>query len=64
MGLMKERKREIDEILRALHDVWYENPGLRLCQLVEDVADNKEVWYTLDEELLVKLRMYTNQRRY
>ena len=33
----------IDPVLDKLREVWYRNPDLRLTQLLENVADRKQV---------------------
>lgn len=46
----------IPEVLSVLSRVWYKQPDLRLCQLIMNATEQRDPYYTEDEDLLKKLK--------
>ena len=45
----------IDEILKLISEIWHKNPDLRLCQLIGNCFEAKDLYHIEDVALIYKL---------
>lgn len=53
----------IDKTLEQIKKIWKENPDLRLCQLIGNCFEAKDLYYTEDNILLEALRVTYGEKK-
>lgn len=58
---MRDPKR-IEEVLQQVRTYWYQNPDLRLGQILTILSRNTDVFYLEDAELIKRLKEANNEK--
>lgn len=54
--LLQRKKERIKRIIKLIERIWKKRPELRLCQLIGNCFDSKDLYHKEDDELEKRLR--------
>ncbi len=52
----------IDETLKLISEIWHKYPDQRLCQIIGNCFEAKDLYYIEDTTLIYKLIEYYNRK--
>lgn len=55
-------KNRIESVLNEIKDIWKQYPDLRLGQLILNVVRDPAAYYIEDEQLIVALKAFYNEK--